>query len=169
VKQRTERLSREIQAVLGEVLARGEIKDPRVRDAGLITITHVRVTGDLREATVAFTVYGTPQPALVRIRRGLQSAGPFLQRAVGNRLRTRNTPTLTFEIDHVLDEALRVDAILREVAAEAKVAAAATPDGAAPDAATPDGKSPAASSAEAEDSDDTDVDAGDDDPRTPPP
>lgn len=123
MKQRTERLGREIQAALGELLARGEIKDPRVRDAGLITITHVRVTGDLREARVAFTVYGAPEPALVRIRRGLQSAGPYFQRAVGNRLRTRNTPTITFEIDHVLDEALRVDSILREVAAEAKAAA----------------------------------------------
>jgi ribosome-binding factor A len=126
VKQRTERLGREIQAVLGEVLARGEIKDPRVRDAGLITITHVRVTGDLREARVAFTVYGMPGPALVRVRRGLQSAGPFFQRAVGNRLRTRNTPTLTFEVDHVLDEALRVDSILREVAAAAKPATEST-------------------------------------------
>jgi len=123
VKQRTERLSREIQAVLGEVLARGEIKDHRVREAGLITITNVRVTGDLREARVAFTVFGMPGPALVRVRRGLQSAGPFFQRAVGNRLRTRNTPTLTFEIDHVLDEALLVDSILREVAAESKAAA----------------------------------------------
>jgi ribosome-binding factor A len=165
VKQRTERLSREIQAVLGEVLARGEIKDPRVRDAGLITITHVRVTGDLREARVAFTVYGTPQPALVRIRRGLQSAGPFLQRAVGNRLRTRNTPTLTFEVDHVLDEALRVDSILREVAAEAKAAEAA----ATTEAAAPDGEGVAAAPVEAEEDDDTDVDAGDGDPRTPPP
>jgi ribosome-binding factor A len=126
VKQRTERLGREIQAVLGEVLARGEIKDHRVREAGLITITNVRVTGDLREARVAFTVFGMPGPALVRVRRGLQSAGPFFQRAVGNRLRTRNTPTLTFEIDHVLDEALRVDSILREVAAESKAAASAT-------------------------------------------
>jgi ribosome-binding factor A len=116
-------MGREIQAVLGELLARGEIKDPRVRDAGLITITHVRVTGDLREARVAFTVYGMPEPALVRVRRGLQAAGPFFQRAIGNRLRTRNTPTLTFEVDHVLDEALRVDSILREVAAESKPAA----------------------------------------------
>jgi len=128
VKQRTERLSREIQAVLGEGLARGEIKDHRVREAGLITITNVRVTGDLREARMAFTVFGMPGPALVRVRRGLQSAGPFFQRAVGNRLRTRNTPTLTFEIDHVLDEALRVDSILRELAAESKAAASA-PDG----------------------------------------
>jgi len=141
VKQRTERLGREIQAVLGEALSRGEIKDPRVRDAGLITITHVRVTGDLREARVAFTVYGMAQPALVRVRRGLQSAGPFFQRAVGNRLRTRNTPTLTFEIDHVLDEALRVDSILREVAAAAKPSTESTDGGGDADDAGPEPES----------------------------
>ena len=138
MKQRTERLGREIQAVLGEALSRGEIKDPRVREAGLITITHVRVTGDLREARVAFTVYGMAPPALVRVRRGLQSAGPFFQRAVGNRLRTRNTPTLTFEVDHVLDEALRVDSILREVAAAAKPVAESTDTDGASDGTEPE-------------------------------
>ena len=141
MKQRTERLGREIQAVLGEALSRGEIKDPRVREAGLITITHVRVTGDLREARVAFTVYGMAQPALVRVRRGLQSAGPFFQRAVGNRLRTRNTPTLTFEVDHVLDEALRVDSILREVAAAAKPVAESTDTDGANDGTEPESES----------------------------
>lgn len=118
MKQRTERLGREIQSILGEVLTRGELKDPRVRDAGLLTVTHVRVTGDLREARVAFTAFGAAEPALERARQGLQSASPFLQRAIGQRLRTRNTPTLTFEVDHVLDEALRVDSLLREVRAE---------------------------------------------------
>ena len=43
---------------LGEVLARDEIKDPRVRGAGLITVTHVRVSGDLRHARALFTVHG---------------------------------------------------------------------------------------------------------------
>jgi ribosome-binding factor A len=118
MKQRTERLGREIQSILGELLARGEIKDPRVRDAGLVTVTHVRVTGDLREARVAFTAFGAPEPVLERARQGLQSASPYLQRAIGQRLRTRNTPTLHFDIDHVLDEALRVDSLLRQVRAE---------------------------------------------------
>lgn len=118
MKQRTERLGREIQGILGEILSRGEIKDPRVRDAGLVTVTHVRVTGDLREARVAFTAFGAAEPVLERAREGLQSASPFLQRAIGQRLRTRNTPMLHFDVDHVLDEALRVDSILREVRGE---------------------------------------------------
>jgi ribosome-binding factor A len=128
VKQRTERLSREIQSILAEILTRGEIKDPRVRNAGLLTVTHVHVTGDLREARVAFTAYGAADPVLEKAREGLQSASPFLQRAVGQRLRTRNTPTLQFEIDHVLDEALRVDSLLREVRAEMASPASADAD-----------------------------------------
>jgi ribosome-binding factor A len=126
VKQRTERLGREIQSILGEILTRGEIKDPRVRNAGLLTVTRVHVTGDLREAKVAFTAFGAADPALEKARQGLQSASPYLQRAIGQRLRTRNTPTLEFEVDRVLDEALRVDSILREVRAE--LAAAPGPE-----------------------------------------
>lgn len=127
MKQRTERLSREIQAILGEALSRGDIKDPRVRDAGLVTVTRVHVTGDLREARVAFAVFGAVDAVLERAQAGLQSAAPHLQREIGHKLRTRNTPTLTFEIDRVLDEALRVDSILRTVSAELR-SSAATPD-----------------------------------------
>jgi ribosome-binding factor A len=146
VNQRTERLAREIQAVLGEALARGDIKDPRVRDAGLVTITRVRVTGDLREARVAFAVFGAVDAVLERAEAGLQSAASHLQREIGHRLRTRNTPTLTFEIDRVLDEALRVDSILRSVSAEtrAREAAAVTEPGDGPRAVTeePEGSAP---------------------------
>jgi len=129
VKQRTERLGREIQSILGEILTRGEIKDPRVRNAGLLTVTRVRVTGDLREAKVAFAAFGAAEPVLESARQGLQSASPYLQRAIGQRLRTRNTPTLEFEIDHVLDEALRVDSLLREVRAELAAAPKQEPAG----------------------------------------
>jgi ribosome-binding factor A len=57
MSQRLERVSGEVRAILGEVLARDEIKDPRVRGAGLITVTHVRVSGDLRHAWASFTVH----------------------------------------------------------------------------------------------------------------
>src|SRR4029079_14902267 len=57
VSQRLERGAGEVRAILGEVLARDEIKDPRVRGAGLITVTHVRVSGDLRNARALFTVH----------------------------------------------------------------------------------------------------------------
>jgi ribosome-binding factor A len=141
LKQRTERLSREIQAILGEALARGDIKDPRVRDAGLVTITRVRVTGDLREARVAFAVFGAVDAVLERAQAGLQSAASHLQREIGHKLRTRNTPTLTFEIDRVLDEALRVDSILRTVSAELRSNAAA-PEAPAEAAGEGDGADP---------------------------
>src|SRR5947209_6932002 len=52
MSQRTERIAGEVRAAVGEVIARQEIKDPRVRGAGLITITHVRLAGALRQARV---------------------------------------------------------------------------------------------------------------------
>ena len=71
MSQRMERVAGEVRAVLGEVLARDEIKDPRVRGAGLITVTHVRVSGDLRHARALFTVHGLDDAgARARARRG---------------------------------------------------------------------------------------------------
>src|SRR4029079_14970237 len=68
MSQRTERIAGEVRAVVGEVLARQEIKDPRVRGAGLITVTHVRMSGDLRQARALFTVHGAGEAELERVR-----------------------------------------------------------------------------------------------------
>jgi len=117
--QRTERLGADIQAALGEMLSRGEIKDPRVRNTPLITITWVRVTGDLREACAGFTAFGADEPSRERVCQGLNAARSFVQQALARRLRTRNTPLLTFEIDRSLDQAFHVDKILREIKSSA--------------------------------------------------
>jgi ribosome-binding factor A len=119
MKQRTERLALEIQSILAELLARGAVKDPRVSRAGLVTITRVQVTGDLREARVAFTVYGAGQPDLERVRTGLAAAAGHLRRSLGQRLRVRNTPSLSFDVDRSLDQAFHVDSLLKEIAAAA--------------------------------------------------
>ena len=71
MKERVPRLAMEIREILGEIVTRQEIKDPRVHDAGLITITHVRLTGDLRQATALFTVHDADRPALDRVKKGL--------------------------------------------------------------------------------------------------
>lgn len=113
MNQRTERLGSDIQSVLSEVLARGEIRDSRVRGAGLVTITRVRVTGDLSEARAAFTVFGANDDTLEQVRRGLQAARAFLQQELGRRLRARKTVMLSFEIDRALDNAFRVEGLLR--------------------------------------------------------
>ena len=70
MSQRMERVAGEVRAVLGEVLSRDEIKDPRVRGVGLITVTFVRVSGDLRHAKALFTVHGLNAEALERVRQG---------------------------------------------------------------------------------------------------
>jgi ribosome-binding factor A len=113
--QRTERVAGEVRAVLGEVLARDEIKDPRVRGAGLITITHVRVSGDLRHARALFTVHGLDEAHLERVRAGLDHASGYFRSAIARRLRTKVSPAVTFEVDHVFEQAMRVESLLRDV------------------------------------------------------
>lgn len=116
MSQRTERVAGEIREIVGGMVVRGSIKDPRVRDAGIITITHLRLTGDLRQARVFFTVHEAEQATLEKVRIGLQSAAGFMRREIGERLRLKVTPELTFEIDHALEQEDRIEQLLREVA-----------------------------------------------------
>jgi len=119
MSQRTERIAGEVRAVVGEVIARQEIKDSRVRGAGLITVTHVRLSGDLRHARVLFTVHDAGEAELERVREGLNHASGYFRAAIARRLRTKVTPGLTFEIDRVFEQASRVESLLREVGASA--------------------------------------------------
>ncbi len=128
--QRTDRVAGEIRGILGEIVARQEIKDPRVRGAGIITFTHVRISGDLRQAKAFFTVHGMDQESLARVRDGLTSAGGYVRRRIGDRLRLKTTPSLSFEVDNVFEQEAHIDALLREVRAAAPEPspAATTPD-----------------------------------------
>jgi ribosome-binding factor A len=110
-----ERVAGEVRAVLGEVLARDEIKDPRVRGVGLITVTHVRVSGDLRHAKAMFTVHGLDEAGLERVRAGLDHASGYFRHAIARRLRTKVSPAVTFEVDRVFEQASKVEGLLREI------------------------------------------------------
>lgn len=123
MSQRVERVAGEVRAVLGEVLAREEIKDPRVRGVGLITVTHVRVSGDLRHAKAMFTVHGLDEAGLERVRAGLDHASGYFRQALSRRLRTKVSPAVTFEVDRVFDKATKVEQLLRGIEAEGKAAA----------------------------------------------
>jgi ribosome-binding factor A len=113
--QRVQRLAMEIREILGEIVTRQEIKDPRVQDAGLITLTHVRLSGDLQKATALFTVHGADKKALAKVRDGLNHAAGYLRRRLGRELSVRTVPTVQFEIDDVFEKEERVDALLREL------------------------------------------------------
>lgn len=137
MSQRLERVSGEVRAILGEVLARDEIKDPRVRGAGLITVTHVRVSGDLRHARALFTVHDADAAALERVRQGLDHASGYFRQAIARRLRMKVAPAVKFEVDHVFEQAERVEKLLREDSLARATQAASGSDGSSADAGDP--------------------------------
>ncbi|BFU42935.1 hypothetical protein KRMM14A1004_11720 [Krasilnikovia sp. MM14-A1004] len=85
-----------------------EIKDPRI---GMVTITDARITGDLRDATVYYTVLGD-SAAEAGTAAALESAKGMLRSRVGHALGLRHSPSLTFVLDNVLDHAKEIDDLL---------------------------------------------------------
>ncbi|WP_406355807.1 30S ribosome-binding factor RbfA [Streptomyces sp. NBC_00658] len=130
---RAKRLADLIREVVAKKLQRG-IKDPRLGTH--VTITDTRVTGDLREATVFYTVYGDDQQR-AEAAAGLESAKGVLRSAVGAAAGVKFTPTLTFvadalpdtakTIEDLLDKARASDEKVREVSSGAKYAGDADP------------------------------------------
>jgi ribosome-binding factor A len=120
LNQRTERVAGEIRELLGQMLVRGEIKDPRVQGAGLVTFTHVRISGDLREARAFFIVHDADEAGHERVKEGLSSAAGYLRRLVARQLRLKVIPNLHFEVDRVFEQEKKIDALLHEIGAELK-------------------------------------------------
>ncbi|MBE7189363.1 30S ribosome-binding factor RbfA [Jatrophihabitans endophyticus] len=117
---RARRLSGRIKQIVATVIER-QIKDPRL---GMVTITDVRVTGDLHEATVFYTVLGD-ETARADSAAALESAKGVLRSEVGRQTGVRFTPSLTFTLDALPDSARQMDDLLAAAAAEdAKLAAA---------------------------------------------
>ncbi|MFE9174165.1 30S ribosome-binding factor RbfA [Streptomyces kebangsaanensis] len=130
---RAKRLADLIREVVAQKLQRG-IKDPRL--GSHVTITDTRVTGDLREATVFYTVYGDDEDRKAAAA-GLESAKGILRSEVGRAAGVKFTPTLTFvadalpdtarTIEDLLDKARTSDAKVREASAGASYAGDADP------------------------------------------
>jgi ribosome-binding factor A len=118
VRRHAERV-RELVALV----VRTQIKDPRL---GMITITDARITGDLREATVFYTVLGDAA-AQAGTAAALESAKGLLRSTVGKAMGLRHSPTLAFVMDNVQDHAKHIAELLataRTADAEVQRAAA---------------------------------------------
>jgi ribosome-binding factor A len=110
-----------IKVIVAETLER-RIKDPRL---GFVTVTDVRVTGDLQHATVFYTVFGDEEER-AGTAAALESAKGVLRSEVGRRTGVRLTPTLEFVADAVPENAAHIDELLQAAAArDADVAALA--------------------------------------------
>ncbi len=117
---RARRLSGRIKQIVANVNER-QIKDPRL---GMVTITDVRVTGDLHDATVFYTVLGDEDDRAASAA-ALESAKGVLRSEVGRQTGVRFTPTLTFTPDALPDNARQLEDLLARAAAEdAKLEAA---------------------------------------------
>ncbi|MEV6671530.1 30S ribosome-binding factor RbfA [Streptomyces sp. NPDC051162] len=110
---RARKLADRIREIVAETLQR-RIKDPRL---GYVTITDTRVTGDLQQATVFYTVYGDDEERAASAA-ALESAKGILRSTVGRETGVRFTPTLTFVADALPDNARTIDDLLAKAKAK---------------------------------------------------
>jgi ribosome-binding factor A len=108
---RARRLADRIQVIVAETLER-KLKDPRL---GFVTITDVRVTGDLQQATVFYTVLGD-SVAHAASEAALASATGVVRAEVGRQTGLRLTPSVTFVADAVPETADHMESLLRDAA-----------------------------------------------------
>jgi ribosome-binding factor A len=107
---RPERVAQMVQELLGELFARG-MRDPRI---GLVTITGVKMSPDLREARVYWTVHGDPEQRK-QTAKGLDNARGFLRREIGSQVKLRVVPELQFTYDEAIDRGERIEQLIRKV------------------------------------------------------
>jgi ribosome-binding factor A len=109
---RAAKMADRIKVIVAKTLERG-IKDPRL---GFVTITDVKVTGDLQHASIFYTVYGSDEER-TDTAAALKSATGMLRSEVGKNITARLTPSLEFIPDGIPENARIIDSLLTEAAA----------------------------------------------------
>lgn len=106
---RAAKMADRIKVIVAKTLERG-LKDPRL---GFITITDVRVTGDLQHASIFYTVYGSNEERADSAA-ALKSATGMLRSEVGKNITARLTPSLEFIADAIPENAQHIEELLAE-------------------------------------------------------
>ena len=107
---RLQRTNEDIKLTLSSLLR--SVKDPRVQQ-GMISITGVNTTGDLKYCKVYLSVLGLTSEK--EFMKGIKSASGWLRHELGQRLKLRNVPELTFELDHSIEHGARINQILSDL------------------------------------------------------
>jgi ribosome-binding factor A len=124
---RTIRLGEQIREEVSDILGR-EVRDPGI---GFLTLTRVRVTDDLSQARVYYTMLGDPAERK-KTARALERAVPFIRRSLAERLHVRRMPELAFEFDQSVAHQARVEELLEEIKRQDLERAAAADAGDSP-------------------------------------
>lgn len=109
--RRRERVGELIREELSDLIRR-EVKDPRL--SGLISVTEVITSPDLRHARVFVSIMGTEEEKQ-QVEKGLAAAKGFLRRGLGERLTLRYTPELIFQRDESIERGSRLLQLIEEV------------------------------------------------------
>jgi ribosome-binding factor A len=107
--ERMRRVNEALREVLSEGI--GELKDPRI---GFVTVTGVRASTDLRQATVFVSVLGSEKKRVATLA-GLESSCAPLQARVNRELHLKRTPQLRFEYDQTIEEGVRLSKLIDEL------------------------------------------------------
>ena len=106
--RRSERVSELLRHELSQLIVR-DLKDPRL--SGIVSVTVVETTNDLKKARVSVSVMGSPEMQESAMR-GINSASGFMRHELGKRLSLRYVPDLSFVLDHSLDQAEHIYQLL---------------------------------------------------------
>lgn len=108
--QRQLRVGEEIRHALSDIFRRGEFRDPVLHDLN-VTVTEVRISPDLKNATAFVLPLGGGHPELIE---ALNRAGPYLRGVIAREVRLQHTPRLGFEADTSFDYASKIDRLLHD-------------------------------------------------------
>ena len=112
--QRRKQVERLIRAEVSELLSR-QVKDPRVK--GLVTVTEVSTSPDLKQAKIFISIMGDENEK-GEVLQGLNSASGFLRRELAKRVSLRHIPELSFEKDDSIERGIRLSQLIEQVSAE---------------------------------------------------
>lgn len=108
---RSERVAEEIKKAVSQII-NNEIKDPRV--SGLISVTKVEMTKDLRHAKIFLSIYGE-ESEKQKVFEGLKNAEGFIRKELAHRVRMKFFPEISFKIDESIEYGIHIYKLLEEV------------------------------------------------------
>jgi len=112
---RAERVQRQLRKEISRILQE-DLKDPRI---GFVTVTRIDLTGDLRYAKIYFSILGDASKEESSIK-GIQSAAGYIRKLVGERLKLKYVPELSFRLDKSIEYSINLDKTFERLRNERK-------------------------------------------------
>ncbi|HRQ60670.1 MAG TPA: 30S ribosome-binding factor RbfA [Alphaproteobacteria bacterium] len=111
--QRQLRVGEQLKHILSDTMARGHFQHPLLLDAGKVTVTEVRASPDLRNATAYVMPLGGTETE--EILKALNGEAHIFQKEIGRQANLKFTPRIYFKADDVFGEAQRIEDLLRDI------------------------------------------------------